>query len=149
MAALKIPNFFMVIFLHSRAAAPAAPLPEWAGEFHPSPSLSRRIGGTRLGLQRFCLTMIFFQKPVSTFWDHGPENAKAAPALFRPVAAFVDRTIPERSRARKPLAFPVRRAAWPYPACRVLVIVGETVLRGLVLAGPAVLRGLDLKRPCR
>ncbi|WP_192356778.1 hypothetical protein [Mesorhizobium mediterraneum] len=47
-----------------------------------------------MGLQRLCLTMIFFQKPVSTFWDHGPKTQKAAPALFRPVAAFVDRTIP-------------------------------------------------------
>jgi hypothetical protein len=79
-------------------------------------------------------------------------SAKAAPALFRPVAAFVGRTIPERSRARKPLRFPVsllamifsenriplfgimvKDAAWPYPACRVVVIVGTTVLRGLFL----------------
>ncbi|RWO91969.1 hypothetical protein [Mesorhizobium sp.] len=91
-----------------------------------------------MGLPPFCLTMIFFQKPVSAFAIMVRKTRKAAPALFRPVAAFVDQTIPNATRATKPLAFPVRRAAWPYPACRVLVIVGPAVLRGLVLAGPAV-----------
>jgi hypothetical protein len=101
-----------------------------------------------LGLQRFCLTMIFFQKPVSTFWDHGPENAKAAPALFRPVAALSIEPSPNApAPANRSPSLSSRSLA--VSARRVLVIVGETVLRGLVLAGPAVLRGLDLKRPCR
>ncbi|RWI12721.1 hypothetical protein [Mesorhizobium sp.] len=95
-----------------------------------------------MGLPPFCLTMIFFQKPVSTFGIM-VENAKSRAGLVPAGRGFCRSNHPERSRARIPLAFPVRRAAWPYPACRVLVVVGTTVLRGLVLSGPAVLRGLE------
>ncbi|MER8485681.1 hypothetical protein [Mesorhizobium sp. M1322] len=101
-----------------------------------------------MGLQPFCLTMIFF-KTGFHFLDLMVRRRKSRACLVPAGRGFVDRTMPGRSRARKPLAFPVRRAAWLYPARRVLVIVGSTVLRGLVLAGPAILRGLDLKRPCR
>jgi hypothetical protein len=83
--------------------------------------------------------MIFFQKPVSTFWDRGPKTRKAAPALFRPVAALSieqSRTLPRAPR--KPLAFPVVAQLGVIRPAAFLSFVGTTVLRGLVLAGPAV-----------
>ena len=99
-----------------------------AGQFHPSLGLSRRIGGTRLGLQ-----------DVTT--------QKAAPALFRPVAAFCRSSVRSAPAPENPLAFPVVHD-WPCrPAAFLSFVVGRLVA-ALSFCRSGRLCGLDPELPC-